>query len=80
MSKYNHEKNEISGNIRAKEAAAYLGIGLSTFWLWVKQGKILPPIRHSPRVSVWQAAYILHLSKHGVENEICEINLFGKEK
>jgi len=27
-------------NMRAKEAHKYLGVGLSTLWLWVKQGKI----------------------------------------
>ena len=27
-------------NMRAKEAHKYLGVGLSTLWLYVKQGKI----------------------------------------
>jgi len=27
-------------NMRAKEAARYLSCGVSTIWLWVKQGKI----------------------------------------
>lgn len=26
---------------RAKEAAVYLGVGVSTIWLWKKQGKIV---------------------------------------
>ncbi|MFX4218976.1 helix-turn-helix transcriptional regulator [Aliarcobacter butzleri] len=28
--------------MRAKELAKYLGIGLSTVWLYAKQGKITP--------------------------------------
>lgn len=30
----------MSKNYRPKEAAKFLAIGLSTFWLFVKQGKI----------------------------------------
>lgn len=30
----------MSKQYRPKKAAEYLGIGLSTFWLFVKQGKI----------------------------------------
>jgi predicted DNA-binding transcriptional regulator AlpA len=36
----------------AKEVAEYLGIGISTVWLYAKQGK-LKPIRLSPRVTVF---------------------------
>ncbi len=80
MAEKNKRNIEITGNVRAKEAAAYLGIGLSTYWLWVKQGKIHRPIKHSPRVSVWSAEYIVKLSKHGVESKICENDLLGAEK
>ena len=37
---------------RAKEVAEYLGIAISTVWLFAKQGK-LTPIRVSPRVTVF---------------------------
>jgi predicted DNA-binding transcriptional regulator AlpA len=37
---------------RAKEVAIYLGIGLSTVWLYSKQGR-LTPIRISERVTVF---------------------------
>lgn len=37
---------------RAKELASYLGIGLSTVWLYAKQGK-LTVIKISSRVSVF---------------------------
>jgi len=38
--------------LRAKEVAEYLGIGLSTVWLYAKEGK-LTPIRLSARVTVF---------------------------
>ncbi len=38
---------------RAKEAAGYLGIGLSTVWLFAKQG-LLKPIKITERVSVFR--------------------------
>ncbi len=38
--------------LRAKETAEYMGIGLSTVWLYAKQGKLTP--KHiSPRVTVF---------------------------
>ena len=59
-----------SGNVRAKQSAKHLAIGISTFWLWVKQGKIKPPTKHGARVSVWDANYIRDLAKHGVSGEV----------
>jgi predicted DNA-binding transcriptional regulator AlpA len=44
----------IKENFRAKEGAFYLGIALSTFWLWVKQGKIPPGNRLSARCTTWR--------------------------
>ncbi|MDD3343526.1 MAG: helix-turn-helix domain-containing protein [Sulfurospirillaceae bacterium] len=40
-------------NLRPKEAAKYLGIGLSTIWLFAKQGK-LHPIKLSDRVTLFK--------------------------
>jgi predicted DNA-binding transcriptional regulator AlpA len=40
-------------HLRASECAAYLGIGRSTFWRWVKIGKIPPGVHLSPRCTVW---------------------------
>lgn len=40
-------------NMRAKEAAKYLGCGLSTIWLYAKQGKITP-IKLSDRVTIFK--------------------------
>ncbi len=40
-------------NYRAKEAASYLGVALSTIWLYAKQGR-LHPIKLSPRITVFK--------------------------
>ena len=40
-------------NLRPKEASKYLGIGLSTLWLYAKQGK-LNPIKLSKRVTIFK--------------------------
>lgn len=40
-------------NFRAKEAAKYLGVGLSTVWLYVKQKKITA-IKLSDRVTIFK--------------------------
>jgi len=38
--------------LRAKEVAEYLGIGLSTVWLYAKEGKLTPK-KISARVTVF---------------------------
>ena len=40
-------------NFRAREAAKYLGVGLSTIWHYAKQGK-LHPIKLSDRVTIFK--------------------------
>lgn len=40
-------------NFRDKQAALYLGVGISTIWLYAKQGK-LHPIKLSPRVTIFK--------------------------
>ncbi len=54
------------GKVRVKQAAPYLGVAVSTFWLYVKQGRIKPPMRYGARVSVWDAQYIRELAEHGI--------------
>lgn len=54
------------GNVRASQSAAYLGIGLSTLWLFVKQGRIKRPIKYGVRLSVWEAEYIHQLKREGI--------------
>jgi len=40
-------------NMRAKEASKYLTCGVSTLWLWVKQGKI-KAYKVSDRVTIFK--------------------------
>lgn len=42
----------------------FLPISRSTFWSWVKNGRISRPIKLSPRISVWKVEEIrdLHLT------------------
>ena len=42
------------GALRAKSAAAFLGIGESTFWRWVAQGRLPKGTRLSARATVWK--------------------------
>lgn len=56
----------IIGNVRANQCAAYLGIGLSTFWLYVGQKRIKEPKKYGVRVSVWDAGYIRQLRDDGI--------------
>jgi len=51
-------------NMRAKEVATYLGIGLSTVWLYVKQGK-LHTIKLSERVTIFKKTEIDEFIKRG---------------
>lgn len=46
---------------RAKEVSEYLGIALSTVWLFAKQGK-LTPIKMSPRITVFDIEEIEKLA------------------
>ncbi len=61
----------VEGKVRAKQAASYLAIGVSTLWLYVKQGRIEKPMRYGARVSVWDAQYIRELAENGIpEKEV----------
>ena len=40
-------------NMRAKDVAIFMGCGLSTVWLWVKQGKI-KAYRISDRITIFK--------------------------
>ena len=53
----NLEKRIQIETMRAKEVAEYIGIGLSTVWLYAKQG-LLKPINLSPRVTVFKKSDI----------------------
>ena len=53
--KMNIDKEQLQHiqNMRAKQAASYLSCGVSTIWLWAKQGKITP-IKLSERVTIFK--------------------------
>lgn len=66
------QENQIfpaTGNVRAKQLAQFLSIGISTFHSWVQQGKIKQPIKYGSRVSVWQAEYIRSIAENGFSEE-----------
>ena len=42
--------------MRAKDAAAFLALGESTFWRWVKDGRLPKGTRLSARATVWKIA------------------------
>lgn len=45
-------KNSLE-SVRAKEGAELLGIALSTFWKWSKDGKLPKGYKLSARTTVW---------------------------
>ena len=53
MSQKVTEQAHSQGAMRAKTAAAFLGIAQSTFWRWVQQGKLPKGTRLSARATVW---------------------------
>ena len=55
-----------TGKVRAPQAAAYLGIGISTFWAFAECGRIKAPVKYGARVSVWDAEYIRELASNGI--------------
>lgn len=56
----------VAENMRAKEASKYLGVGLSTVWLYVKQGK-LHPIKLSDRVTIFKKSDLDNFINSNVE-------------
>ena len=51
---------ELPRKLRAKQVADEFGIGLSTVWLYAKEGK-LTPIKVSSRVTVFDTQEVLKL-------------------
>ncbi len=44
--------------MRAKDCARFLGIGTSTWWRWVNEGKVDEGERFSARVRVWKLSTV----------------------
>ena len=57
MNKENFEQYKIAKFMRAKQLAEHLGIGLSTVWLYAKQGKITSK-KISDRVTLFEVAEV----------------------
>lgn len=55
-----------TGKVRASQIAARLGLGVSTWWLYVKEGRVKKPTKYSERVSVWDSDYINDLAANGI--------------
>lgn len=55
-----HLSIELPRKLRAKQVADEFGIGLSTVWLYAKEGK-LTPIKVSSRVTVFDTQEVLKL-------------------
>lgn len=55
-----HLSTVLPKKLRAKKIAEEFGIGLSTVWLYAKQGK-LTPIKVSSRVTVFDTQEVLDL-------------------
>ncbi len=51
-----------TGFVRAKPIAKFLGIGLSTWWLWVREDRTPKPIKLGNRTTVWRADEIHKLA------------------
>ena len=53
--------------VRAKECAQFLGIGLSSFWKLVTDGRLERPLKLGPRTSVWKAGKIRQFQQQLIE-------------
>ena len=52
---------------RAHECARLFGISISTWWRWTNTGRAKCGIRLSPKITVWDGAYILELRQELLE-------------
>ena len=58
------------GAMRAKSAAAFLGIGESTFWRWVQEGRIPKGTRLSARCTIWKREDLERFLNEAFEGEV----------
>jgi predicted DNA-binding transcriptional regulator AlpA len=50
-----------SGFVRLPSILAVIPVSKSTWWAWVKEGRVKRPLKLGARVSVWEAQYIRDL-------------------
>lgn len=65
-------------NMRAKEAARFLACGVSTIWLWVKQGKI-KAYKLSDRVTIFKRSELETLIRWWCSMKKDTVTINGKE-
>lgn len=68
-----HLHNNVSHQrptMRAKDAAAFLSVGVSTFWRWVAEGKIPKGTKLAARTTVWRRSDIEAFLKEAEEASI----------
>lgn len=56
----------MTGYVRPAQAAAYMGIAVSTLWNYVAQRRIAQPTKLSVRTAVWSAEYIREITANGI--------------
>lgn len=59
--------NQSGGAMRAHDAAAFLGVAVSTFWRWVALGRLPKGKRLSSRCTVWLRSDIERFLENGGE-------------
>ena len=75
-------KQHFNGVLRAKAAADFLGIGLSTLWRWVSEKRLPQGIRLSARCTVWRLEDLENFLNQAAEcgrNEILATNQGGAQ-
>ncbi|MFT6550433.1 MAG: putative DNA-binding transcriptional regulator AlpA [Zhongshania marina] len=60
--KTNQDSFPVTGFTSAKQNSAFLGIGLSTWWLWVKEGKAPTGHKFGSRTTRWKAEDVRSLA------------------
>lgn len=65
MARANNSSQEqhVDPFMRAANCAKAFCIGESTWWSWVRQGKVKPPVKLGARTSVWRSSYICQLQE-----------------
>ncbi len=58
--------------LRVNQVAKMLGIGKSTVWLWVRDNRLIQPIKISPRVTVWEEEAIKKWQEEKKEESVLE--------
>ena len=61
--------NDKGNCLRAKECVEFLGIKRTTFYRWVKEGKIPAGLHLSPRCTVWRKGQLEEFLEKAVDGQ-----------